>query len=105
MNARHKVGIKARSGRHRSPPEHKSHHKPAEYSRVGRLLKQRMALLFAPKISDFDLDWPRLGMSELEATTRLRPNTGELTAATCEPPVNRASAAPAASPQTRKVGS
>ena len=68
------ISRKARNGRHRNPAPCKSHHKPAEYSRVGRLLKQRMALLFAPKVSDYDdLDRPRLGLSEREVARGLWP--------------------------------
>lgn len=53
-----KVGFKARSGRHRSAPvPHKGHHGPTRYSRVGRLLKQRVALALAPRIEDFDHDF------------------------------------------------
>jgi hypothetical protein len=57
-----KVGFKARSGRHRRKPEpHGDHRKRPEYSRQGRLLKQRVALMLAPKVSDFEIDRPRLG--------------------------------------------
>lgn len=90
----HKVGHKTRRGRKRSPDPHKPHHKPAEYSRVGRLLKQRVALFLAPQISDFDLDRPRLGLSEREVASNLRPYSG-VTVVT-----NRASGASTPSPMS-----
>jgi hypothetical protein len=63
-----KVGFKARHGRHgRNPVPHGDHRKRPSYSRVGRLLKQRMALLFAPTVDDFDLDRPRLGTADINS--------------------------------------
>ena len=47
-------------------------HKRRAYSRFARLMRQRMARMFEPRISDWDLDRPRLGLSEGDVRARRR---------------------------------
>lgn len=60
-----KVGFKARRGRKHNPVPHKPHHRATAYSRVGRLLKQRVALRHAPTIAE--------GLSEGDVQLKLHP--------------------------------
>jgi hypothetical protein len=85
-----KVSHRARNGRHgRNPAPHADHRKRPAYSRRARLLKARMALLFAPRVEDFDLDRSRLG--------ELRPTASGVHVTTL---TNRAAAAETAPPTT-----
>jgi len=77
----HKVGFKARSGRHRRSPEpHPDHRKRPSYSRAARILKARVALMLAPRAEDFeDLERPRLGMSDRQVALALAPSSSDFT--------------------------
>jgi hypothetical protein len=66
-----KIGHKSRRGRKRSPQPHKDHRKRPPYSRVSRLLKARWREAFAPTVEDFDRE--RLGISEREVQSEIRP--------------------------------
>lgn len=50
-----KVGFKTRRGRKRNPCPHRDHRKRPAYSRSARLLKQRVMLALAPRVSDWEI--------------------------------------------------
>jgi hypothetical protein len=70
------------------------------YSRFARILKRRLALRLAPTVDDFDLERPRLGLTERAVASHLRPQ-GDVVVVSHRH-INRASAAATASPVTRR---
>ena len=60
-------------------------------------------MALAPKVSDFDLDRPRLGLSERQVASQLRPQGDVIVVSHNH--TSRASTVQPASPATRKVGS
>jgi hypothetical protein len=70
------------------------------YSRFARILKRRLALRLAPTVDDFDLDRPRLGLSDTTVASHLRPHGDVLVVSHRH--INRASAAATAPPATHQ---